>query len=168
VTALISPCGKYRYTLERLTNPPQPGTPTPLRTILWVMLNPSTADAREDDATIRRCKEFSRRWGFGHMLVGNLFAYRATDPKQMLLAQANGVDILGPETNQTLIEMAKRSEEIILAWGANAERWPKRAEWVAKEMGKHAALFALGFTASGQPIHPVRQSYSRELQPWAP
>ncbi len=171
MTALISECGSYRYSLERLTYQRQPfgmDHSEPLRTVLWIMLNPSTADAREDDPTIRRCMGFSERWGFDRMLVGNLFAYRCTDPAGLNFAQQEGFDIVGPRTNEVLMQLAEQAEMVVLGWGANGVRWAHRGAWVAKNITPIApAMFMLARTANKQPGHPLRLPYESELQPWA-
>src|SRR3954454_15761859 len=84
--AVISACGRYRYLLSRQVGPG-------LRTATFIMLNPSTADATNDDPTIRRCIGFARQWGCGRLAVLNLFAVRATDPAEMKRAD----DPVGPE-----------------------------------------------------------------------
>ena len=76
-TADFSFCGQYRYTLTRVWSLER-------GLVLFVGLNPSTADAERDDPTVRRCVGYARRWGFGGVLVANLFAYRATDPRDLL------------------------------------------------------------------------------------
>ena len=75
MSVIISSCGQYRYRLERKLGPG--------KTCLFIMLNPSTADAEIDDNTIRRCIGFTKAFGFGHLLVGNLFAFRATKPADL-------------------------------------------------------------------------------------
>src|SRR5687768_14824465 len=79
--ARFSDCGTYRYNLTRLWD-------ARLIRVCWVMLNPSTADQHEDDATIRRCIGFSRSWGAGALTVVNLFAFRATQPRDLWAAAA--------------------------------------------------------------------------------
>lgn len=163
MTAVISTCGRYRYRLERPIGP-LPGQ----RTVLWVMLNPSTADDVSDDPTIRKCREFSFRWGFHRMLVGNLFAWRATKPADMW-AQRELHDIIGPETNARLAVMAAEANQVILAWGNHAEQWPERADEVAKTIHQiNPEVYVLGYTASGQPMHPGRIAYATERNPWVP
>lgn len=76
-SAIISECGKYRYSLSRIWDENKAN-------VLFIMLNPSTADGDVDDPTIRRCIGFAKSWGYGGIYVGNLFAYRATDPKELL------------------------------------------------------------------------------------
>src|SRR5271154_3410516 len=79
-TADISEDGLYRYWLTRTWDPTKP-------VLNWIMLNPSTADANKDDATIRRCMNFAKHWHYGGIAVYNLFAFRATDPKVLLKTQ---------------------------------------------------------------------------------
>lgn len=170
MTALISECGKYRYSLERLCGQEQDRRGVALRTVLWVMLNPSTADATKDDQTIRKCMAFSARWGFTHMLVGNLFAFRTTDPKNLIHAQHAGIDIVGPRANEVLTAMAERAELVVCAWGAHAERWPMRSKWVRHEIARVVAapIMALKTTGGGHPYHPLYIPLETELRPWAP
>lgn len=75
-SAIISPCGQYRYRLERAWDRSFPAA-------VFVCLNPSIADATLDDPTLRKCVGFARRWGCGHLVLVNLFALRATDPREM-------------------------------------------------------------------------------------
>jgi hypothetical protein len=89
-TAVLSDCGTYRYRLGRRW------AEGPVD--VWIMLNPSTADATVDDRTIRRCMEFSRRWGAGALVVGNLFALRATDPAELV----RHPDPIGPDNDEHL------------------------------------------------------------------
>ncbi len=75
--AIISDCKKYRYQLWRIWDSSKPF-------VLFIMHNPSTADGTDDDPTIRRCINFAKSWGYGGIYVGNLFPYRATDPKELI------------------------------------------------------------------------------------
>jgi hypothetical protein len=103
----LSPCGTYRYLLGRRIGGGD-------RVGLWVMLNPSTADANEDDATIRRCIGFARREGCGLLEVVNLFAYRATDPAALRLAD----DPVGPANDHFISKAVERAALVVVAWGA--------------------------------------------------
>ena len=89
--ASMSQCGLYRYTLWRVWDESKPAC-------VFVGLNPSTADASEDDATIRRCVRFAKDWDCGELLMLNLFAFRATRPKDMLAA----CDPVGEENNSSI------------------------------------------------------------------
>lgn len=155
-TAEISPCGLYRYRLTRTW-----GNAAPL---LFVMLNPSTADASDDDPTIRRCIGFARREGAGGIVVANLFAFRSTDPTALEIAP----DPIGPD-NARWIETCVRetSGPIVAAWGASV---PKRLDLLV-----HMRIVALlpldrlrclGWTASGAPRHPLYLPAAATLERW--
>lgn len=148
MSAVISDCGRYRYTLEREWM-------TGRGTCLFVMLNPSTADARKDDPTIGRCIKFAQRWGFQKLTVGNLYAFRATDPKQMLAT----VNRTGPMNDPWLGLLAREADQIICAWGANAE--PARAAEVVATLSAHRPVECLGTTADGSPKHPLARGRHR-------
>jgi len=98
--ATISPCQRYRYELGRRWGDGA--------MLTWVMLNPSTADAGEDDPTIRRCAQFSQDYGFHGLVVRNLFAYRATNPKELARVE----DSVGSDNDVPLLD------KIVFAWGS--------------------------------------------------
>lgn len=161
-TAKLSEDGAYRYVLGRWWNP-IPADRTPVAD-LWVMLNPSTADADIDDPTIRRCMGFSRAWGADGIRVVNLFALRATDPKALLAHP----DPVGPENDWNLEGAARAAQDsggrIIAAWGAHgmAER---RAQQVRRLLGV-GNIQCLGVTGSGAPKHPLYVKGNTELMQW--
>ena len=143
--AVLSACGLYRYSLGRSWG--YGG-----RTALWVMLNPSTADAEQDDATIRRCIGFSRAWGYDGLRVVNLLAYRATHPRDMPAVLR---DAIGPE-NDWHIERAIESASIVIAaWGATPFA-TSRARTVVRMITAKTDLHCLRLTKGGHPAHPVR------------
>jgi hypothetical protein len=137
----LSPCGIYRYRLWRELGD---GTGT----VLFVMLNPSTADGEQDDPTIRRCIGFARSWGFRRLEVANLFALRATDPEQLRLFKG---DPIGPETDTWIASLAAVAKLTIAAWGAHAFA-RHRAAAIADLLINPRCL---GTTADGQPRHPL-------------
>ncbi|HIA05642.1 MAG TPA: DUF1643 domain-containing protein [Flavobacteriales bacterium] len=104
--AEISTDGVYRYSLWRIWDESKP-------LILFICLNPSTADATADDPTIRRCIAFARSWGYGGLYMGNLFAFRATNPTELYEA----ADPVGPKNDTWLFEMAYKCQIIVFAWG---------------------------------------------------
>ena len=106
--AKLSRCGTYRYTLERTWDKSLP-------TCVFVLLNPSTADATDDDNTIRRGMAFSRAWGCGRCIFVNLFAYRTPHPKEL---KATGCPI-GPKNDRWITHWAKRAKILVAAWGAH-------------------------------------------------
>ena len=97
---IFSPCRRYRYTLWRAWDMFNPGY------VMFIGLNPSTADEVQDDPTIRRCIGYAKEWGYGAFCMTNIFAFRATDPRVMK-AQA---DPVGPENDKWLTECAKGAD----------------------------------------------------------
>lgn len=147
-SAIISPCGGYRYQLARNWD----GTAHPLPII---MLNPSTADAALDDPTIRRCMAFAKRDGFGGILVMNLFAYRATSPDDMKAA----ADPIGPDCSTHLEWMLNWARDnavpVLAAWGANGDFLGRAAMVALSAKGHGVRLTCLGKTKQGHPRHPL-------------
>lgn len=149
--AVISECGKFRYRLTRTWD-------EALRPSCFLMLNPSTADAEQDDATIRSCMRLSRAQGAGGIVVVNLYAYRATDPADLRKA---GYPV-GPENDEHVRKAAEQGHPVIAAWGANAQ--PLRV-WHVKQLLKKAGVtvHCFGVTKKGQPGHPLYVETAREL-----
>jgi hypothetical protein len=154
--ATLSTDGLYRFTLSRTWDEDQ-------MPLIFVMLNPSTADAMVDDPTIRRCISFAQREGKGGILVVNLFAYRATNPDYLLLAE----DPFGP--NLPFLTGVLQSEApVVVGWGGNRlARDPGHALSVrAMELGKE--LLCLGTNKDGSPKHPLYLRADAPLTPWRP
>jgi hypothetical protein len=129
------------------------------------MLNPSTADARDDDPTIRRCVGFSDRWGFGGVEVVNLFALRATRPAHLHEA----ADPEGPHNAHYLQGAIKRNEQLIAAWGGSGDFASRYiAASAVNEMAKaeRKRLMCLGQTKGGDPRHPLYVRGDTPLQVW--
>lgn len=104
--AIISDCKQYRYRLWRIWDDSKP-------LVLFIMLNPSTADALKDDPTIRRCINFAHSWGYGGIMVGNLFSYCSSNPKE-LLKVSNPV---GEDNNSHILDMHAQCRLTVCAWG---------------------------------------------------
>lgn len=108
-SAVISACGLYRYRLWRRWAPGP--------TTAFIMLNPSTADAEANDPTVRRCIAFAQYGGCGSLLIGNLFAYRATKPERLRFA----ADPVGPENDDHLrsvvLDATRSGGQVVCAWG---------------------------------------------------
>jgi hypothetical protein len=155
--AWLSGDGVYRWNLHRQWAPGR-------RCDVWIMLNPSTADASLDDPTIRRCIAFSHRWGAGGIAVVNLFALRATDPEQL----RTHPDPVGYRNDGVIMQeviVARESDaKVIAAWGAHPMA-VERARIVARNIG---FLYCLGTTAAGAPRHPLYVRGDTELVPWRP
>jgi hypothetical protein len=151
-TATLSINRKYRYTLTRTINPPTLSHP-PLRDIVWLMLNPSTADAMADDPTVRRTIGFSRRAGAGIMHVVNLYALRSTDPDYL----TTHADPTGPWNDQLIDwQIADAHKPIIVAaWGAHPAA-EHRAAAVLDRVTVGHDVHCLGVTRQGYPKHPSR------------
>ena len=156
---------RYRYTLRRELNRQVSLLDTsPKGVLLWLMLNPSTADEHRDDPTIRRCIGFSRRWGYSRMLVGNLFAVRATNPADL----AEFADPVGPENDVKIKEMVLKADRTVAAWGAEPAAG-HRAERVVKMVTEECRrdLFTLGLTArTSAPRHPLYVPAAQDLELW--
>jgi len=152
-SAVLSDCGLYRYRLDRRWGDGP--------TCGFIMLNPSTADADLDDPTIRRCIGFAKREGCGSLMVGNLFAFRATNPEDM--ADADDPD--GPENRHFLENMAEHADgPLIAAWGAHWMARDTVSHWVCQTFGHR--LMCLGKTKSGAPRHPLYVKGDAPLVPF--
>jgi len=156
--AEISECGQYRWWLRRsglLGNLFR----RELRAVSFIMLNPSTADARIDDPTIRRCMTFAKDWGYDVLTVRNLFAYRATDPTELLKAH----NPTGGERGDIELLAATSADLIIAAWGAFV---PFDRENEAMKIFDGFKLHCLGLTKKGFPRHPLYVPKSAEPIPF--
>lgn len=157
-TAEFSECGRYRYALTRHLGDmfQQP----PYRTVNFIMLNPSTADAFMPDPTITRCIQFAKAWGFDRLRVCNLFAFRATDPKVMLAAD----DPVGP-LNQIYLEVdALFTQLIVCAWGNGGTYRGRGKQVLARLFANRHRPHCLKLTGAGQPYHPLY--LKRDLKPF--
>lgn len=160
-TATVSECGKFRYDLTRVWDRSKPR-------LMWLMYNPSTADGAEDDPTIRRVVGFAAKFGAGGVVVGNLFAYRATLPKDLRRA----TDPVGPECDSYLRRHAVESRIVVAAWGSLAATGkrpmlrarPPRVRQMLDEIG--AKVFHLGLTTAGHPRHPLFLPKDAPLTRW--
>lgn len=155
--AEISKCGRYRYLLERMWGPPL----LHAKILTVCMLNPSTADAEKDDATIRWLIGWAKKHDYDALRVVNLAAFRATSPAVMLAA----ADPHGRENISYLIAMCD-GKQVLCAWGANGPRLPRYREMLRAMNGAH--LRCLATNKDGSPGHPLRKSHSLELAPWRP
>ena len=148
-SARFSRCGCYRYRLERQWDPLR-------QTVAFLMLNPSTADASSTDPTLRRCIAFARSWGFGGLVVGNLFALRSSNPGRLY----EEADPVGPENDRYLCEMSESCDRIVCGWGRHGA-YLGRASDVCGMLAT-SKLYALKFTAGGHPSHPLYISGTAE------
>ncbi|MGW8286393.1 MAG: DUF1643 domain-containing protein [Candidatus Deferrimicrobiaceae bacterium] len=161
----ISECGRYRYTLWRRWGDGP--------VACFVMLNPSTADATEDDPTIRKCMGFARRWGLDGIRVSNLFAYRTAYPRELTRAQRDGIDIVGPGNMEVLGSHMVTSERMVVAWGSGGGKAVRdlvglhRSAFLARaHYDTTVRLQCLGASKDGSPRHPLMLAYDTPLEPW--
>lgn len=141
-SAVFDASGCYRYSLTRQWA--QGGNQ-----ITFVLLNPSTADAHQDDPTIRRCLRFAQAWGFSALEVVNLFAYRATRPSLLRGAR----DPVGPENDAYLAAATSRAALVLLAWGTHGGLANRHQAVLALLRAQRPALHCLGLTRDGHPRH---------------
>ena len=142
--AILDRSMNYRYSLWRIwdENLPQ---------VTFIMLNPSTADDKENDPTLRRCINFAVSWGFGSLEVVNLFALRSTNPN-LLTSTINPV---GKKNNKYILAAIERSEKVILAWGTKGVLYNRDKEVVKLLKKKGIPLYVLELTKDGHPRHPL-------------
>jgi hypothetical protein len=151
----------YRYDLTRLWEAPDSDDPG---FVNFIMLNPSTADATKDDPTIRRCIAYARRWGYDGVVVTNLFALRATDPKALL----RDPDPIGLENDAHLSHWAARAELVVCAWGSHAMAARRAAAVLDLLRSAGATPHALKLTGSGMPGHPLYLKADASPFPFVP
>lgn len=142
--ATWSPCGLYRYTLRRMWGNAE------RKLVTWILLNPSTADETQDDPTIRRCKDFSKLWGFDGLIIVNAYALRSTDPKGLWKVE----DPNGPENDTAVLGACSEAIRVVCGWGANLRN--DRRDALAKLL-RDIDLWALKVNANGSPAHPLYQ-----------
>lgn len=152
--AEFSPCGRYRYWLSREWG--EEFSPY----VLWIGMNPSTAEADVDDPTIRREINFSRAWGFTSFVKVNVLDYRATDPKALLTVQPRS-DVNLP----CITTFAARAGRIVLAWGALPKPLRRYADDVIAVLRGYP-LYCMKKTKSGAPHHSLYLPYTSVCSPW--
>lgn len=151
-SAIISACGKYRYLLSRSwAEGPR---------LLFIMLNPSTADATVDDPTIRLCCGWAKLLGFPGVDVVNLFAWRATNPKELLVQLKAGQNIVGPKNDNGLYSTARQAPMVICAWGNGGSLRGRAADVLSMLRQASIPVHCLKLSKSGQPVHPLYQPYT--------
>jgi hypothetical protein len=161
-SAVLSACERYRY---RLTRRWAEGG----RVALWVMLNPSTADATADDPTIRRCVRFALREGCNAIEVVNLCAWRATKPRELLEAD----DPVGPDNDRHIAEALAGADLVIAGWGIALAATGRRVLFehrvrVVRRLLAEVDVYALALTQDGIPRHPLYLRNDEPLTVWAP
>lgn len=147
VSAVISDCGTYRYLLERGGDGQR---------VTFVMLNPSTADAEQDDPTIRRCLGYAKAWGYGRLAVVNLYAYRATKPADLWDAcDWGGIDIIGPKNDTYIEDVCSESSMVVCAWGNHGAGRGRAGSVMRRLRDIGVKPHALKISKIGEPCHPL-------------
>lgn len=152
--AIVSPDGRYRYALTRKWD--EGGD------LVWIMLNPSTADATEDDPTIRKCQKFARTWGFTGISVVNLYAYRATDPRDLLRVD----DPVGAGNDDVLQAVFEEAGNVMAAWGASLLAQLRTIQVLDLLEVAGRKPYVLGLTKAGAPRHPLYVRDTTSPQEW--
>ena len=157
--ATFSPCRRYRYTLWRKWS----DAPA----CQWVGLNPSTADETTLDNTMRRIIAYSKVWGFGGIVMTNLFAWRETDSKKLRGYVTHDIVEHAPGENDRAIELTSGlAARVVCAWG-NHRLVPSRAPAVRALLVKHPDCGHLRLLKNGQPEHPLYQPASMPFVRWS-
>lgn len=149
-TATFSPDGRYRYELTRDWSDSDP-----VKNLIFIGLNPSTADAYKDDPTIKSCIRLAKHWNYNKITMINLYAYRATRPKDMIAAK----DRLDEENLVILKKYANERDTVVAAWGKNCEPC---MQTYAKEL--FPTLHCLGLNLDNSPKHPLYISTNTTLK----
>jgi hypothetical protein len=155
--ALLSDDRRYRYRLWRAWD-------SQLPVMVWVMLNPSTADATVDDRTTLKCSEFARIHGHGAIIVVNLFAWRSRSPSELRVAS----DPIGPDNDRHIVWACTRSARVTIMGGWGADSFARRrASEVKRLIGSatHVGMNCLGKTKNGHPEHPLFVPYASPIMP---
>lgn len=147
--AIFNEDRRYRYVLWRIWDSTGP-------LVLFIGLNPSTADEQKDDPTVRKCIGFARRWGCGGLILVNLFALQATKPVDLRAA----VDPVGPDNDRWIQIQLGIADLVVGAWGNHGD-YMGREERFLKEIQE---LYCLQINNTGHPTHPFYLSYQTELQ----
>ncbi|MGA2263839.1 MAG: DUF1643 domain-containing protein [Acidobacteriota bacterium] len=140
MSAEFSPCKRFRYALWRVWDHTKPF-------VLFICLNPSIADEKQDSRTSRRCIRFAQSWGFGRLCMANLFAYRSQDPRGLWQVS----DPVGFGNDRRLGELATQAGMVVAAWGHRGSYRNRDKEVVAFIPN----LYCLGKTKEGNPRHPL-------------
>jgi len=149
---------KYRYRLSRIWN-------DNVRPLMWLLLNPSTADESRDDPTIRRCIGYAMNWGYGGVIIHNLFAYRSIYPEELISVWCQ--DPVGSD-NDRAIDADARVYQIVCGWGNKVVTLKLDARLdQMRRLLRGADLYHLKLTAMQQPQHPLYLHSRLTMQPFA-
>jgi len=156
--AVFSPCRTYRYVLSRRW---QQGT----KPTVFLMMNPSKADAVNNDMTISKCIGFARKWDASGIIVVNAFAYIATSPDDIVAAYRLGIDIVGKDNSKYISAAIASTDRVVVACGSH-QILTIALPTIMAMIPSTVQLSCLGFTRGGHPRHPSRLSYGTALEPY--
>ena len=142
--AVFSKCRRWRYLLWRRWDPRLP-------VANFLMLNPSTADEFKLDPSCTRARRYAERWGYGSLIVTNLFGWRATDPDDMKAAR----DPVGAGNDRAIVRAAKESAIVVCAWGNHGAHRQRSLEVLTLLRKAGIPLLALRMNGAGEPAHPL-------------
>lgn len=164
-SAIISPCGQYRYRLERQVGAAFDGS----KVFAFFGVNPSTACAKLDDATVRKWHGFALRNNCHRFIVGNVFSYRATDIKE-LGRVIDTVPLRGEDHHQHIRAIIADADVLVPCWGGLLKMPKALRSYPASLMGllmkSGKPILHFGVTGCGQPKHPLMLGYDTPLTPW--
>lgn len=155
-----SECRRYRYTLWRIWNTLE----QPLRYVQFIGLNPSTADELTDDPTIRRCIGFAKSWGYGGLCMTNLFAFRATDPRQMMACPAP----IGDANDDWILQVAKGAGIVVACWGTRGSFMGRDRDLFDVLDPYSIELRCIRLNGRGVPGHPLYLPAHLQPEPFDP
>lgn len=138
--AILSDCRKYRYALWRIWD-------CSLPYLLFIGLNPSTADEKKDDPTIRKCIKYAKYWEYGGFYMANLFAFRATDSSKLYKEKKP----IGQNNDEWIVKLSKKARIVVAAWGNNGNYLDRSK----KVVNMIPDLYCLKKNNSGEPTHPL-------------
>ena len=153
--AQFSRCRRWRYLLWRRWDVAGP-------VANFLMLNPSTADEVKLDPSCTRARLYAERWGFGALVVTNLFGWRATDPGDMKAAK----DPVGAGNDRAILDAARNSALVVCAWGNHGAHLERSTQVISLLRKKKVALHALRLNGNGEPAHPLYLPASLNPQKW--
>ena len=153
--ARFSRCRRWRYLLWRCWDASRPAAN-------FLMLNPSTADELRLDPSCTRARNYAASWGFGSVLITNLFGWRATDPEEMKAAR----DPVGPGNDRAILEAARRSALVVCAWGNHGGHLQRSFQVKSRLFSSGVKLSYLKLNGSGEPAHPLYLSGRLEAKAW--
>jgi len=153
--ALFSSCRRWRYLLWRRWDEAKP-------VANFLMLNPSTADEVKLDPSCTRARRYAERWGYGALIVTNLFGWRATDPDEMKAAR----DPVGRGNDRAIVAAAREAAIVVCAWGNHGAHADRSSKILPKLRSAGVALYALRLNGSGEPAHPLYLPASLKPRPF--